>query len=191
MSANTPKFRTFDLPDSEVVDINKIAAVEELPRLAKPHDFFVEGRELDDNPNRQPYTKTEIKQKLRTGDLAVMKNGRSTGWTVGTLHKTDVVVSTWTDTEAAYRTCLVTSRTDYGFIRKGDSGSICFDFNGRIVGLIHAGTGGRVNNESVCHEAYVIPWDVIKADIMEKMKCNDIKFSPPPMVASGKENMRQ
>ena len=72
--------------------------------------------------------------------LRVVKHGRSTGWTCGTLNELrsdcrhvlpgqpDLITTEW---------CVFNLPHVEHFSSKGDSGAAVIDFNGKIVGMVH------------------------------------------------------
>jgi hypothetical protein len=73
----------------------------------------------------------------------VYKSGRTTGYTNGYIHNTKVsVMIRFSDTLAIPYYNVIEVRGHNGsFSDRGDSGSVVFDMNGRVIGLLFAGNG--------------------------------------------------
>ncbi|OBT75521.1 hypothetical protein VF21_04956 [Pseudogymnoascus sp. 05NY08] len=101
--------------------------------------------------------------------LRVVKHGRTSGWTSGSLNEIR------SDCSLEGRTteyCVVNvpdlNRFSYG----GDSGSCVLDLNGRIVGMLHSGNGTNVRFGSEI--TYVAPIECLLEDMKETLGTENI-----------------
>jgi len=105
-----------------------------------------------------------IKGQNMDGDpcLRVIKHGRTSGWTGGEVNG---LRSDCQRAEGVYSTeiCVLNLRHMMVFSHAGDSGSIVFDFKGRIVGMLHGGnaSAGVLSME----RTYVTPMEWLVEDI--------------------------
>lgn len=111
----------------------------------------------------------------KNGTLRVIKHGRSTGWTCGSLNELrsdcrhvlpgqpDLVTTEW---------CVFNLPRVEHFSSKGDSEAAVIDFGGKIVGMVH-----RCSAKSESYRAemtYVTPMDWVIEDIKETMGTDDV-----------------
>lgn len=74
--------------------------------------------------------------------LRVVKHGRTSGWTAGSLNEIKSDCSLGKTTTTGY--CVVNVPELNRFSYNGDSGSCVLDIDGRIVGMLHSGNGTDV-----------------------------------------------
>ena len=110
-------------------------------------------------------------------DFLVMKDGAATGLTVGCLTGMESFVCT-----SAGRESVELAVYNFGykeeprvFSAKGDSGSLIIDGLGRMIGLLHAGTGGRDDVDV----SYATPMYRLWPRIKERYKYADFDFVIP------------
>ncbi|ELR01896.1 hypothetical protein VC83_03942 [Pseudogymnoascus destructans] len=101
--------------------------------------------------------------------LRVVKHGRTSGWTSGSLNeiRSDCSLEGLT-TEYCVVNVPDLNRFSYG----GDSGSCVLDLNGRIVGMLHSGNGTNVRFGAEI--TYVAPIEWLLQDIKETLGTENI-----------------
>lgn len=119
----------------------------------------------------------EVKGALRSGppdhkdqeSLRVLKHGRTSGWTGGSLN------------EIRSDCCLGKRTTEYcvvnvpglnRFSYEGDSGSCVLDLDGGIVGMLHSGNG--TDKQFGSEITYVAPIEWVLDDIKETLKTENV-----------------
>jgi hypothetical protein len=100
--------------------------------------------------------------------LLVVKNGKTTGVTIGRLTGIESVIREYDEfglTGTGKRTSLVYSEShkDGLFSAPGDSGSIVVDGEGRLVGLLTGGSG-TVESTDV---TYIVPYFYLEESVMK------------------------
>jgi hypothetical protein len=145
------------------VTLAKMFTVEELTQLLKP-------------------SKDEAPQELSS--LRVLKHGRTSGWTAGSLNQ---LASNCSRNEGEGERQLVTTelcvvnlysktRPFNNFSFEGDSGASVIDLKGRVVGMLHGGNGKSQHH--ALEIAYVTPMEWVLEQIREALglEPGDITF---------------
>jgi WD40 repeat protein len=96
--------------------------------------------------------------------LIVAKSGPITKLTWGRLNEVKSVRRT--DPQVISTECCVVGLARRSFSKKGDSGSVVFDLNGRIAGIMTGGTGITDSVDTT----YVTPMEWLLSDIKEQLK---------------------
>lgn len=119
----------------------------------------------------------EVKDDLRSGpsdhkdqeSLRVVKHGRTSGWTGGSLNeiRSDCCLGNLT-TEYCVVNIPGLNRFSYG----GDSGSCVLDLDGGIVGMLHSGNG--TDRHFGSEITYVAPIEWVLDDIKETLKTENV-----------------
>lgn len=116
----------------------------------------------------------KLETKLRVANnMAVFKNGRSTGPTAGLVFAVNPSVNITYESIVAEdgrrhtvsgKALVVTTRAEgwKDFARVGDSGSLVMDHHARAIGVLTS-----VN--PLYNSTYVTPWEAIKKDMMEAL----------------------
>jgi len=112
----------------------------------------------------------------------VLKHGRSSGWTAGTLNQLDSNCRRAGKEKQPFVTrelCVVNvisgSAKLNAFSYGGDSGSCVIDLDGRVIGMLH---GGNLHAEDSCAEiTYVTPMEFVLKGIEE-----DLNLGPDEIV---------
>lgn len=102
--------------------------------------------------------------------LIVIKNGRSTGVTIGRGTGIESFIREYHDNGTKKSTSMAVaiysySQKDYAFSAPGDSGSLVVDGLGRIVGMITGGSGSGKPDRQVSDVTYVTPYFWIEEQI--------------------------
>ncbi|KFY84605.1 hypothetical protein V500_09169 [Pseudogymnoascus sp. VKM F-4518 (FW-2643)] len=103
--------------------------------------------------------------------LQVLKHGRTSGWTVGSLNeiRSDCCFECGGQT---MEYCVVNIPRLTNFSYQGDSGACLLDVTGRIIGMIHSGNGENVPFGAEL--TYFTPMEWIIQDIKETLKTDDV-----------------
>jgi hypothetical protein len=137
-------------------------------------DQFVEveaPRILEAWGNVDEIQRPRVRDKDGVPTLRVLKYGRTTHWTVGTSNEIK------SDVQRSYgvisREWCIIDKHEGGsgpFSKKGDSGSIIFDYRGRILGMVIGGFSPRGEQEMT----YATPFQWLAKDIESSL---DVRLS--------------
>lgn len=101
--------------------------------------------------------------------LRVVKHGRTSGWTSGSLNE---IRSDCSLQGLTTEYCVVNVPGLNRFSYQGDSGSCVLDLNGRIVGMLHSGNGTDVRFG--LEITYVAPIEWLLQDIKETLGTENV-----------------
>jgi hypothetical protein len=142
----------------------KVYSKSALPIISKPLCKVIPVREMIDILQIPGPPDHQDRESLR-----VFKFGRTSGFTAGSLNE---IRSDCCFEEETTEYCIVNVPSLNNFSYEGDSGACIFDFEGRIVGMIHSGNGkGQLFGAEL---TYVTPMQWILDDIKETLKTDDV-----------------
>ncbi|OBT81969.1 hypothetical protein VE02_09313 [Pseudogymnoascus sp. 03VT05] len=101
--------------------------------------------------------------------LRVVKHGRTSGWTAGSLNE---IRSDCCFQDRTTEYCVVNLPGMNRFSYKGDSGSCVLDLDGKIMGMLHSGNGE--NQPFGAEITYVTPMEWLLKDIKETLNTENV-----------------